>query len=110
MPAGHSLFAYGTLMFEDVLAAVLGRALPSSAGHIEGFARFVVAGRAADAAAARVGGEVVDVGLEALGGDRRDRGFEPLGLRRARARVAAGGEEEGGAGDDVCSHAKMIVD
>ncbi|GAB4239731.1 MAG: hypothetical protein Kow00109_14590 [Acidobacteriota bacterium] len=42
--ADERLFAYGTLMFADVLRAVLGRVIPGDAAVLEGFVRRRVRG------------------------------------------------------------------
>jgi gamma-glutamylcyclotransferase (GGCT)/AIG2-like uncharacterized protein YtfP len=56
--ASHSLFAYGTLVFEDILEMVVGRTLPSLPAHIHDHVRYRVEGEVYPALIEKPGGRV----------------------------------------------------
>ncbi|MEJ2513917.1 MAG: gamma-glutamylcyclotransferase [Gammaproteobacteria bacterium] len=55
---GSALFAYGTLTFDEVMVAVLGRAGPALDATLEGFERRVIRGATYPGIAPRDGAEV----------------------------------------------------
>lgn len=90
--AGANVFAYGTLIFPEVLAAVAGRAHAAEPASLAGFARICVRGAVYPAAIEDATGTVAGVlyrGVDPLGVERLDR-FEGGLYDRVRVTVSLG--------------------
>lgn len=95
-PAGEALFAYGTLMFGEVMAAVAGAAGHCVEAELAGFARRRLRGVVYPGIVPRAGGCVTGrlwTGLARETLVRLDR-FEGPMYRRESVRVRAGGREQ----------------
>jgi len=83
------IFAYGTLQFPDIAAAVAGRRLPASAARLHGYARFQLKGEPYPGIVPRAGASVPGVVYEGVDGivlDRLDE-FEGEMYRREDVQV-----------------------
>jgi gamma-glutamylcyclotransferase (GGCT)/AIG2-like uncharacterized protein YtfP len=88
-PTASRIFAYGTLVAEDVVRALLGRVPPAAPARLEGYARYALRGRVYPGIVPQAGAHtdgVVYEGLDAVSLARLDR-FEGSLYRRESLRV-----------------------